>query len=52
MQERLGKHPFVNPHFTSTSASWLNTVERFFRDITDKCLRRRVFTSVPELVAD
>ena len=38
-------------HFTPTSASWLNRVERFFRDITDKRIRRGVFTSVPELHA-
>ena len=37
-------------HFTPTSASWLNMVERFFRDLTEKRLRRGVFTSVPELV--
>jgi hypothetical protein len=36
-------------HFTPTSASWLNMVERFFRDITTERLRRGVFTSVPEL---
>jgi hypothetical protein len=38
-------------HFTPTSASWLNMVERFFRDITTEQLRRGVFTSVPELIA-
>jgi hypothetical protein len=38
-------------HFTPTSASWLNMVERFFRDITTERLRRGVFTRVPELVA-
>jgi hypothetical protein len=38
-------------HFTPTSASWLNMVERFFRDITTERLRRGVFTSVPELEA-
>ncbi len=38
-------------HFTPTSASWLNMVERFFRDITVNRLRRGVFTSVPELIA-
>ena len=37
-------------HFTPTSASWLNMVERFFRDITVNRLRRGEFTSVPELV--
>ena len=37
-------------HFTPTSASWLNRMERFFRDISENRLRRGVFTSVPELV--
>jgi hypothetical protein len=36
-------------HFTPTSASWMNMVERFFRDITVNRLRRGVFTNVPEL---
>lgn len=51
VQEWLAKHPRFNMHFTPTSASWLNMVERFFRDITTERLRRGVFTSVPELVA-
>ena len=46
----LGKHPRFNMHFTPTSASWLNMVERFFRDITTERLRRCVFTSVSELI--
>ncbi len=50
VQDWLAKHPRFNMHFTPTSASWLNMVERFFRDITTKRLRRGVFTSVPELV--
>ncbi len=45
VQEWLAKHPRFNTHFTPTSASWLNMVERFFRDITDTRLRRGVFTS-------
>ena len=36
-------------HFTPTSSSWLNMVERFFRDITDKRIRQGVFKSVPDL---
>jgi len=36
-------------HFTPTSASWLNMVERFFRDLTEHQLRRGVFTSVAQL---
>jgi transposase len=51
VQDWLAKHPRFNMHFTPTSASWLNMVERFFRDITVNRLRRGVFTSVPELVA-
>jgi transposase len=47
----LAKHQRFVLHFTPTSASWLNMIERFFRDLTDKRLRRGVFTSVPELVA-
>jgi transposase len=50
VQEWLTKHPRFNMHFTPTSASWLNMVERFFRDLTTERLRRGVFTSVPELV--
>ena len=38
-------------HFTPTSASWLNMVERFFRDLTTRRLKRGVFTSVDKLVA-
>jgi transposase len=39
----------VHLHFIPTSSSWLNLVERFFGLLTDKQLRRGVFTSVPEL---
>jgi transposase len=46
----LAKHPRLIMHFTPTSASWMNMVERFFRDITTERLRRGVFTSVPELI--
>ena len=47
----LAKHPRFHLHFTPTSSSWLNMVERFFRDITDKRIRRGVFASVPDLEA-
>ncbi|HEU0196755.1 MAG TPA: IS630 family transposase [Nevskiaceae bacterium] len=50
VQAWLAKHPRFTLHFTPTSASWLNMVERFFRDLTCKRLRRGVFTSVPELI--
>lgn len=46
----LGKHPRFHLHFTPTSNSWLNLVERWFREITDKAIRRGVFPSVPELI--
>ncbi len=46
----LKKHPRFHIHFTPTSASWMNMVERFFRDLTTERLRRGVFTSVPELI--
>ena len=36
-------------HFTPTSASWANLVERFFATLTDKQIRRGVFTSLPHL---
>ncbi len=51
VQEWLAKHPRITMHFTPTSASWLNMVERFFRDITTERLRRGVFTSVPDLIS-
>ena len=47
----LAKHPRFHLHFTPTSASWLNLVERWFRELTDKALRRGVFHSVPDLIA-
>ena len=50
MQAWLAKHPRFHMHFTPTSASWLNRVERFFQDLTTQQLRRGVFTSVPELI--
>jgi transposase len=37
-------------HFTPTSSSWLNLVERWFKELTDKRLRRGAFTSVPDLI--
>lgn len=51
VQNWLDKHTRFHMHFTPTSASWLNMVERFFRDISENRLRRGVFTSVPELVS-
>jgi transposase len=45
----LAKHPRFKLHFTPTSASWLNLVERFFAEITTKRIRRGAFASVAEL---
>ena len=45
----LARHPRFHMHFTPTSASWLNLVERFFAEITRKRIRRGVFRSVAEL---
>src|SRR5215204_2122865 len=45
----LEKHPRFHLHFTPTSASWLNQVERFFALITQQRIRRGAFTSVPDL---
>ena len=47
----LDKHPRFHLHFTPTSSSWLNQVERWFRELTDKALRRGAFGSVPDLIA-
>jgi transposase len=46
----LEKHPRFVLHFTPTSSSWLNLVERWFGEITRKRIRRGVFRSVLELV--
>jgi transposase len=45
----IARHPEYQLHFTPTSASWLNQVERVFADLTQKPLRRGVFTSVASL---
>jgi len=47
----LARNQRVHMHFTPTSASWLNMIERFFGDITENRIRRGVFPSVPELIA-
>jgi len=51
VQAWLEKHPRVQLHFTPTSTSWLNLVERFFAEITHNRIRRGVFKSVAELEA-
>ena len=47
----LAKHPRFHLHFTPTSSSWLNLVERFFGELTDKAIRRGIFNCVPDLIA-
>ena len=46
----LKRHRRFHVHFIPTSSSWLNFIERFFRDLDAKRLRRGVFQSVPELI--
>jgi transposase len=46
----LAQHPRFHLHFIPTSSSWLNLVERWFRELTEKAIRRGVFHSVPELI--
>ena len=45
----LAKHPRFHLHFTPTSASWMNLVERFFRDLTEDVVREGSFRHVKEL---
>ena len=47
----IGRHPRFHIHFIPTSSSWLNLVERWFREITDKRIRRGSFHNVAELIA-
>jgi transposase len=47
----LEKHPRFHLHFTPTSSSWLNLVERWFRDLTGKAIRQGIFRSIPDLIA-
>jgi transposase len=47
----LAKRPRFHMHFTATSASWMNMVERFFRNLSEDRLKRGVFKSVDELVS-
>ncbi len=49
VRQWLSKHPHFKMHFTPTSASWLNMVERFFSELTTKRIRRGVFRSVKDL---
>ena len=47
----LAKHRRVHLHFTPTSASWLNLVERWLRELSQKRIRRGSFASVRDLIA-
>jgi transposase len=46
----LARHRRFHMHFTPTSASWLNMIERFFRDLTQNRLKRGVFRDLEELI--
>ena len=51
VQRWLARHKRFHRHFTPTSSSWLNLVERWLRELTDTALRRGSLNSVPELIA-
>ena len=51
VQAWLDKHPRFHLHFTATSSSWLNLVERWFRNLTEQAIHRGIFRSVPDLIA-
>lgn len=50
VQRWIKRHPRFHFHFTPTSSSWLNLVERWFREITNKRIRRGSFSSVAQLI--
>jgi transposase len=50
VKQWLAKHPRFIMHFTPTGSSWMNLVERFFRDLTEDVVREGSFGSVRELV--
>ena len=45
----LARHPRYHVHFTPTSGSWLNLVERLFAEVTERCLRRGSHTTIRSL---
>ena len=49
VEQWFAKHPRFHRHFTPTSSSWLNMIERFFSELTSKAIRRQAFCSVREL---
>ena len=50
VQRWLARHKRFHTHFTPTSASWLNMIERFFRDLTENRIRRGVFQDLEQLI--
>jgi transposase len=50
VKEWLKRHPRFVMHFTPTSSSWLNLVERFFAELSEEVVREGSFKSVPELL--
>jgi transposase len=49
VQAWLARHPRYHVHFTPTSASWLNLVERLFAEVTERCVRRGSHTAIRQL---
>lgn len=47
----LGRHPRFKVHYIPTSSSWLNLIERWFGELTNKRIRRDSFLSVDDLIA-
>ena len=50
VQRWLARHKRFHVHFTPTLASWLNMIERFFRDLTESRIRRGVFQDLEQLI--
>jgi transposase len=50
VQRWLARHKRFHVHFTPTSASWLNMIERFFRDLTENRIRRSAFQDLEQLI--
>jgi transposase len=50
VQRWLERHKRFHVHFTPTSASWLNMIERFFRDLTENSIRRGIFRDLEQLI--
>jgi transposase len=50
VQRWMARHKRFHVHFTPTSASWLNMIERFFRDLTENRIRRGVFQDLEQLI--